>query len=50
VAWAALSEALARDDSAGAARAARRARALNPRWRPPTRTSAPAGAAGSAGP
>jgi hypothetical protein len=54
VAWAALSQALARDDPAGSARAARRARALNPRWRPPTRTpaatAAPQGAAGSAGP
>jgi hypothetical protein len=52
VAWAALSQALARDDPAGAARAARRAKALNPRWRPPTRTvtAAPQGAAGSAGP
>jgi hypothetical protein len=56
VAWAALSQALARDDPAGSAYAARRAEALNPRWRPPTRTKAPAvtadpsGAAGSAGP
>jgi hypothetical protein len=54
VAWAALSQALARDDPAGAARAARRAKALNPRWRPPAGTRAPAaapqGAAGSAGP
>jgi hypothetical protein len=49
VAWAALSQALAGDDPAGAAYAARRARALNPRWRPPTRTPAPV-AAGSAGP
>lgn len=32
-AWAALSQALQRDDPAGAARAARRAEALNPRWR-----------------
>ena len=37
VAWAALSQALARDDPAGAARAARRAKALNPRWRAPGR-------------
>jgi hypothetical protein len=37
-AWAALSQALARDDPAGAARAARRAQALNPRWRPPRTT------------
>jgi hypothetical protein len=50
VAWAALSQALARDDPAGSARAARRATALNPRWRPPTRTPAPAGVVGSAGP
>ncbi|HEX5924605.1 MAG TPA: hypothetical protein VFY45_12295 [Baekduia sp.] len=54
VAWAALSQALARDDPAGSARAARRAKALNPRWRPPTRTpasaAAPSDAAGSAGP
>jgi hypothetical protein len=54
VAWAALSQALAGDDPAGAARAARRAKALNPRWRPATRspapTAAPPGAAGSAGP
>jgi hypothetical protein len=54
VAWAALSQALARDDPAGAAYAARRAKALNPRWRPVTRPPAPAagpqGAAGSAGP
>ena len=51
VAWAALSQALARDDPAAAARAARRAKALNPRWRPPTRTTAaPRGAPGSAGP
>jgi hypothetical protein len=56
VAWAALSQALAHDDPAGSARAARRAEALNPRWRPPTRTKAPAvtavpsGAGGSAGP
>ena len=50
VAWAALSQALAQDDPAGSARAARRAKALNPRWRPPTRTPAPTGAAGSAGP
>ena len=52
VAWAALSQALARDDPAGAARAARRAEALNPRWRPPTRPApaAPQGAAGPAGP
>jgi MoxR-like ATPase len=53
VAWAALAQALARDDPAAAARAARRAEALNPRWRPPT-SAAPAaaapGAAGSAGP
>jgi hypothetical protein len=39
-AWAALAQALARDDPAGAARAARRAEALNPRWRPPQRTTA----------
>jgi hypothetical protein len=52
VAWAALSEALARNDPAGAARAARRAKALNPRWRPSTRApaAAPQGAAGPAGP
>jgi hypothetical protein len=52
VAWAALSEALARNDPAGAARAARRAKALNPRWRPSTRAPAAAsqGAAGLAGP
>ncbi len=51
VAWAALSQALARDDPAAAARAARRAKALNPRWRPPTRTpTGPRGAPGSAGP
>jgi hypothetical protein len=50
VAWAALSQALARDDPAGSARAARRAEALNPRWRPPKRTAAPQDAAGSAGP
>ena len=53
VAWAALSQALARDDPAGAAHAARRAKALNPRWRPPTRpapAAAPQGAAGPAGP
>jgi hypothetical protein len=54
VAWAALAQALARDDPAGAAYAARRAKALNPRWRPATRAPAPAaglqGAAGSAGP
>ena len=52
VAWAALSQALARDDPAGAARAARRAKALNPRWRPSTRpaAAAPQGAAGPAGP
>ena len=51
VAWAALSQALAREDPAGAARAARRAKALNPRWRPPTRTPVvPQGAPGSAGP
>jgi hypothetical protein len=49
-AWAALSQALARDDPAGAARAARRAQALNPRWRPPTRKPAAQGADGSAGP
>ncbi len=49
-AWAALAQALARDDPAGAARAARRAEALNPRWRPPKTTAAPQGAAGSAGP
>lgn len=53
VAWAALSQALGRSDPAGAARAARRAKTLNPRWRPP-RTTAPAaasqGAGGSAGP
>ena len=49
-AWAALSQALARDDPAGAARAARRAEALNPRWRAPRTTAAPQGAAGSAGP
>jgi hypothetical protein len=52
VAWAALSEALARDDPAGAARAARRAKALNPRWRPSRRApvAAPQSAVGSAGP
>jgi hypothetical protein len=55
VAWAALSQALAHDDPAGAARAARRAKTLNPRWRPPTRsapavTAGPPGAVGSAGP
>lgn len=55
VAWAALSQALARDDPAEAARAARRAKALNPRWRPPTTkapavTAVPQRAAGSAGP
>jgi hypothetical protein len=50
VAWAALSQALAGDDPAGAAYAARRAKALNPRWQPPTRPPAPQGAAGSAGP
>jgi hypothetical protein len=54
VAWAALAQALAHDDPAGSARAARRAKALNPRRRPSTRTPAPAaapsGAAGSAGP
>jgi hypothetical protein len=53
VAWAALSQALARDDSAGAARAARHAKALNPRWRPPTRSApvaAPQGAVAPAGP
>lgn len=33
-AWAALSQALVRSDPAGSARAARRAEALNPRWRP----------------
>ncbi|HEV7493126.1 hypothetical protein [Baekduia sp.] len=49
-AWAALAQALGRDDPAGAARAARRAEALNPRWRPPKTTAAPQGAAGSAGP
>jgi hypothetical protein len=37
-AWAALSQALARDDPAGAALAARRAQALNPRWRAPRTT------------
>jgi hypothetical protein len=55
VAWAALSQALARDDPAGAAYAARRAKALNPRWRPPRATPAPEaappqGAAGPVGP
>jgi hypothetical protein len=52
VAWAALSEALARNDPAAAARAARRAKALNPRWRPSTMApaAAPQGAAGLAGP
>lgn len=50
VAWAALAQALARDDPAGAARAARRAKALNPRWRPPTKAPARQGAAGAAGP
>ena len=51
VAWAALSQALARDDPAAAARAARQAKALNPRWRPPTRTPAGLrGEPGSAGP
>jgi hypothetical protein len=49
-AWAALWQATRRNDPAEAARAARRAEALNPRWRPPTRTPAPAGVAGSAGP
>ncbi len=49
-AWAALSQALARSDPAGATRAARRAAALNPRWRPPAATAAPRGATGSAGP
>lgn len=54
-AWAALSQALAREDPAGAARAARRAEALNPRWRPPSPrrpdpavTAAPQGAAAGA--
>jgi hypothetical protein len=50
VAWAALSQALVRDDPAGAADAARCAKALNPRWQPPTPPAAPQGAAGSAGP
>jgi hypothetical protein len=45
-AWAALAQALRRDDPVGAARAARRAEALNPRWRP----SAAQGVAGAAGP
>ncbi len=49
-AWAALSQALARDDPAGAARAARRAKALNLRWRSPAPAAAAPGAAGSAGP
>jgi hypothetical protein len=44
-----------RDDPPGAARAARRAQALNPRWRPPTTkpavvTAGPQDGDGSAGP
>ena len=53
VAWAALAQALAGHDPAGATRAARRAKALNPRWRPSARPAVPAArqdAAGPAGP
>jgi hypothetical protein len=49
-AWAALSQALARDDPSGSARAARRAQALNPRWRVPKTSAAPQAVTGAAGP